>query len=160
MHFQIRVRVRDSVIFEKVKYGCSNVRQLKNYLKYFYLYFLYIFTIKIFLKNTLLCLDSQNKERRRQETQKKTQNDCILSQQVHWMGMKANFDCSGLIQGQFWPFQSISTVSVAGQNDPILAESEHSSVYHRFLMKVSILVNGSILVLLWLILIWGFNSSC
>ena len=50
------------------------VRQLKNYLKYFYLYFLYIFTIKIFLKNTLLCLDSQNKERRRQETQKKKEN--------------------------------------------------------------------------------------
>ena len=51
--------------------GCKcrcGIRQLKNYLKYFYLYFLYIFTIKIFLKNTLLCLDSQNKERRRQET--------------------------------------------------------------------------------------------
>ena len=32
------------------------------------IYFLYIFTIKIFLKNTLLCLNSQNKERRRQET--------------------------------------------------------------------------------------------
>ena len=46
------------------------VRRLKNY----YLYFLYIFTIKIFLKNTLLCLDSQNKERRRQETQNKIQN--------------------------------------------------------------------------------------
>ena len=51
--------------------GCKcrcGIRQLKNYLKYFYLYFLYIFTIKIFLKNTLLCLNSQNKERRRQET--------------------------------------------------------------------------------------------
>ena len=35
-----------------------------------------------------------------------------------------------------------------------------SSMHHRFLMKVSILVNGSILVLLWLILIWDFNSSC
>ena len=47
---------------------------IKKLLKIFYLYFLYIFTIKIFLKNTLLCLDSQNKERRRQETQNKTQN--------------------------------------------------------------------------------------
>ena len=46
---------------------------IKKLLKYFYLYFLYIFTIKILLKNTLLCLDSQNKERKRQETQKKTQ---------------------------------------------------------------------------------------
>ena len=47
------------------------VRQLKNYLKYFYLYFLYIFTIKIFLKSTLLWPWSQKKERRRQETQNK-----------------------------------------------------------------------------------------
>ena len=39
---------------------------IKKLLKKFYLYFLYIFTIKIFLKNTLLCLDSQKKERRRQ----------------------------------------------------------------------------------------------
>ena len=61
-------QVRDLVIFEKVGCGCrcSKTRQLKNYKKYFYLYFLYIFTIKIFLKNTLLCLDSQKKERRRQ----------------------------------------------------------------------------------------------
>ena len=35
---------------------------------------MYIFTIKIFLKNTLLCLDSQNKGRRRQETQNKKEN--------------------------------------------------------------------------------------
>ena len=50
MHFQIRVRVQDLAIFEKVGYGCGGVRRLKNYEKYFYLYFLYIFTIKIFLK--------------------------------------------------------------------------------------------------------------
>ena len=62
-----QARVRDSVIFEKV--GCG-VRQLKNY----YLYFLYIFIIKIFLKNTLYVLGSQNKERRRQETQNKKEN--------------------------------------------------------------------------------------
>ena len=72
VHFGTRVPVpvlvRDSAIFEKVGCGCGGTRRLKNYLKYFYLYFLYIFTIKILLKNTLLCLDSQNKERRRQET--------------------------------------------------------------------------------------------
>ena len=61
-------------IFEKVGCGCGGVWLLKNYYKYFYLYFLYIFTIKIFLKNILLCLDSQNKERRRQETQNKKEN--------------------------------------------------------------------------------------
>ena len=43
-------------------------------LKKYYLYFLYIFTIKIFLKNTLYVLGSQNKERRRQETQNKKEN--------------------------------------------------------------------------------------
>ena len=66
--FETWVWVRDSAIFEKIGCRCGGTWQLKNYLKYFYLYFLYIFTIKIFLKNTLLCLDSQNKERRRQET--------------------------------------------------------------------------------------------
>ena len=50
------------------------VRWLKIYLKYFYLYFLYIFTIKIFLKSTLYVLPSQNKERRRQEIQNKKDN--------------------------------------------------------------------------------------
>ena len=50
------------------------VRWLKNYLKYSYLYFLYIFTIKIFLKSTLYVLGSQNKERRRQEIQNKKDN--------------------------------------------------------------------------------------
>ena len=64
------------------KYGCGTRQFLKKLaglaikklLKYFYLYFLYIFAIKIFLKNTLLCLDLQNKERRRQETQNKKEN--------------------------------------------------------------------------------------
>ena len=60
VRFGIRVRVRDSGIFEKGGYRCSGTRQLKNY----YLYFLYIFTIKIFLKNTLLCLDSPKKKKR------------------------------------------------------------------------------------------------
>ena len=39
---------------------------IKKLLKIFLFNFLYIFTIKIFLKNTLLCLDSPKKERRRQ----------------------------------------------------------------------------------------------
>ena len=64
---RVQVRVRNSTIFEKV--GCG-VQQLKNY----YLYFLYMFTIKIFLKNTLYVLGSQSKERRRQETQDKKEN--------------------------------------------------------------------------------------
>ena len=68
VRFGIWVRVRDLAIFERVGRRCGWTRRLKNYLKYFYLYFLYIFTIKIFLKNTLLGLDSHNKERRRQET--------------------------------------------------------------------------------------------
>ena len=44
MHFRIwvLVRVRDSTIFEKVGCGCNGVQRLKNYLKYFYLYFIYI----------------------------------------------------------------------------------------------------------------------
>ena len=39
---------------------------IKKLLKIFLFNFLYIFTITIFLKNTILCLDSQKKERRRQ----------------------------------------------------------------------------------------------
>ena len=46
----VPVRVQDLAIFEKIGCGCGEVWQFKNY----YLYFLYIFTIKIFLKNTLL----------------------------------------------------------------------------------------------------------
>ena len=37
-----RCRCGKSAIFEKVGYGCDEIRLLKNYLKYFYLYFLYI----------------------------------------------------------------------------------------------------------------------
>ena len=65
---RMQVQVRDLAIFKKVGCGCNGTRWLNKYYKYFYLCFLYIFTIKIFLKNTLLCPDSQNKERRRQET--------------------------------------------------------------------------------------------
>ena len=60
--------------------GCG----AKKLLKIFYLYFLYIFTIKIFLKNTLLCLDLQNKERRRQERQNKKEATNIQSKTEEW----------------------------------------------------------------------------
>ena len=70
VRFETRVQMRDSANFEKGRYRCDGTQQLKNYVKYFYLYFLFIFTIKIFLKNTL---DSQNKERR-QKTQNKKEN--------------------------------------------------------------------------------------
>ena len=60
---QVQVLVRDSTIFEKIGSGCGGTQRLKNYYKYFYLYFLYIFTIKILLKNTLLSLiHKKNKE--------------------------------------------------------------------------------------------------
>ena len=48
MHFrnwvqvQVQVWVRDSAIFEKVGWGCGGLWRLKKYLKYFFLYFLYI----------------------------------------------------------------------------------------------------------------------
>ena len=80
VRFGIRVRVRDSAIFEKGGCGCSGTRQLKNYLKYFYLYFLYIFTIKIFLKNTYYALIYKKRKK------------------------NASFGFSGHIQGRFRPF--------------------------------------------------------
>ena len=55
---------------------------------------MHIFTIKIFLKNTLLCLDSQNKERRRQETHYYASEVRILAVLARF---KADFDL-------FWPF--------------------------------------------------------
>ena len=78
-----------------------------------------IFTIKIFLKNTLLCLDSQKKERRRQETQNKKENtkevtniqNKIEEGQILdvWASFKADFGCSGMIQGHF---RLVSAISV------------------------------------------------
>ena len=82
---------------------------IKKLLKIFLFYFLYIFTIKIFLKNTLLCLDSQNKERRRQETQNKkenTQDATNIQNKIEegqiwgvWASFKVDFGCSGMIPG-------------------------------------------------------------
>ena len=49
-----QIRVWDSAIFEKVRCGCGKEWQLKNFFKKIIYTFLYIFTIKIFLKNTLV----------------------------------------------------------------------------------------------------------
>ena len=95
----------------------TRVRRLKNYLKYFYLYFLYIFTIKIFLKNTLYVLGSQNKERRRKETQnkRKTQKKQqifkikLRNDRFRMFGPHSKIGCFGMIQGRFRP------VSAAGR---------------------------------------------
>ena len=91
----VRVRVR--------------VRRLKNY----YLYFLYIFTIKIFLKNTLLCLDLQNKERRRQETH-------YYASEVGISTVPAKFKA---YFGLFRPFQSPVNMTWYDRYSPIMAES-------------------------------------
>ena len=73
---------------------------IKKLLKIFLFNFLYIFTIKIFLKNTLLCLDSQKKKKK-----------------------KASFGFSGHIQGQFRPFPASFSrfrhVLAASRYDPI-----------------------------------------
>ena len=60
-----------SNFFKKQDVGAATKKLLKIFL---FIFSIYIFTIKIFLKNTLLCLDLQNKERRRQETQNKKEN--------------------------------------------------------------------------------------
>ena len=65
--------------------------------------FLFIFSIKIFLKNTLLYLDSQNKERGRQETPLRSE---------FWR-FPASF------KADFGRFRPVSAVSVAGQYDLI-----------------------------------------
>ena len=75
---------------------------IKKLLKIFLFNFLYIFTIKIFLKNTLLCLDSQKKKKKRQVS-------------AFPAIFKADF-------GRFRP------VSAAGRYGPILAESTRFGV--------------------------------
>ena len=72
---------------------------IKKLLKIFWFIFLYIFTIKIFLKNTLLCLDSQKKERRKQVSAFPTI-------------FKADF-------GRFRQVLAVSVVSAASSYDPI-----------------------------------------
>ena len=80
---------------------------IKKLLKIFLFNFLYIFTIKIFLKNTLLCLDSQKKERRMQVS-------------AFPAIFKADF-------GHFWPVSTVSAVGRYGRYGPILAESARFS---------------------------------
>ena len=79
---------------------------IKKLLKIFLFIFSIYFTIKIFLKNTLIYLDSQNKERRRQETH--LRSEFQLLQRV-----------SRPISARFGFFRPISAVSVVGRYDPI-----------------------------------------
>ena len=69
--------------------------------------------LKIFLKNILLCLDSQNKERRRQETHFYASEVGIST--VLARG-KADF-------GLFWPFRSPADTTRYGRYGPIQSES-------------------------------------
>ena len=112
-----RVRVRQDSAIKKL---------LKIFLFIFYLYFLYIFTIKIFLKNTLLCLDSQNKERRRQETHyyaSKVGISTVLAR------FKADF-------GLFRPFRLPADTTWYGWYGPILAESTRFGANRAELVRI------------------------
>ena len=60
----------------------STIKKLLKIFLFIFSFFLYIFTIKIFLKNTLLCLDSKKKRKK-----------------------KASFGFSNHIQGRFRPFR-------------------------------------------------------
>ena len=122
---------------------CGGMWRLKNYLKYFYLYFLHIFTIKIFLKNTLLCpwFTKQRKKKARNIKKKKKHTHTQKKQQIFRIKLrKDKFRMFGphseLISavpawfkadfGLFRPFWSVSTILAAGQYSPILAESKPS----------------------------------
>ena len=113
--FETRVWVRDSAIFEKIGCRCGGTWQLKNYLKYFYLYFLYIFTIKIFLKNTLLW-PWFTKQRK-----KKARNTSKVRISAVPMSFKADFS----------HFRPVSAVSTASQYDPIRPNSGRISPVRR-----------------------------
>ena len=73
------------------------------------------------LKNTLLCLDSQNKERRRQETHYYASEVGILAVPARF---KANF-------GLFQPFQSPADMTRFWPNQPGLARIEAESARIR-----------------------------
>ena len=90
---------------------------IKNLLKIFlFIFYIYIFTIKIFLKNTLLCFDLQNKERRRQETH-------YYASKVRISDFPARFKADF---GLFWlyrPYRSSADTTRYCRYGPILAES-------------------------------------
>ena len=69
----MRMRVQNLAIFEKVRCKCGGGQRLKI-LKKNYLYFLYIFTIKIFLKNTLVWPWFTKQRKKKARKQNKTQN--------------------------------------------------------------------------------------
>ena len=70
--------------------------------------------LKIFLKNILLCLDSQNKERRRQET-------LFYASEV---GISAVLARGKVDFGLFWPFRSPADTTRYGQYGLVQRESK------------------------------------
>ena len=70
--------------------------------------------LKIFLKNILLCLDSQNKERRRQETH-------FYASEV---GISAVLARGKVDFGLFWPFRSPADTTRYGQYGLVQRESK------------------------------------
>ena len=122
-----RVRVRQDSAIKKL---------LKIFLFIFYLYFLYIFTIKIFLKNTLLCLDSQNKERRRQETHYYASEVGISTVLARF---KADFGCFGrrpirpdmADTAQFGRINSVQRESKPSQRESEREKKKKAQTRHR-----------------------------
>ena len=103
---RVWVRVWDLAIFEKVGCRCGRTQRLKNYKKYFYLYFLYIFTIKILLKNTLLSLIHKTKKK-----------EGKIHSEMRISTVPARF------KADFGLFRSLADTDWYGQYDPILVES-------------------------------------
>ena len=86
---------------------------IKKLLKIFLFNFLYIFTIKIFLKNTLLCLDSQKKERRRQ----------VSAFPAIFKADFGRFRQVSAVSGLFRPYRPPADTTRYGRYGPILAKS-------------------------------------
>ena len=86
---------------------------IKKLLKIFLFNFLYIFTIKIFLKNTILCLDSQKKERRRQ----------VSAFPAIFKADFSRFRQVSAVSDLFRPYRPPADTTQYGRYCPILAES-------------------------------------
>ena len=86
---------------------------IKKLLKIFLFNFLYIFTIKIFLKNTILCLDSQKKERRRQ----------VSAFPAIFKADFGRFRQVSAVSDLFRPYRPPADTTQYGRYCPILAES-------------------------------------
>ena len=90
---------------------------IKKLFKIFLFNFLYIFTIKIFLKNTLLCLDSQKKERRRQ----------VLAFPAIFKANFGRFRQVSAVSDLFRPYRPSANTTRYGRYGPFLAESTQFS---------------------------------